>query len=59
MREVKGNEKVTEEHEFTCVFDGEDGLIEVLLTASKVLARLKARITIILRKTEQIVLQAK
>lgn len=58
LREVKGDKKVTKEYEYARIFDGEDGVIEVLLTASKVLARLKARITIILRKREQMALQA-
>ena len=40
------------------VTEGEDGLIETLLNGKEVLARLKARITIILRKREQIALQA-
>ena len=58
MKELKDDAKVTEEREYTCVCESEDGLIEVLLTGNEVLARPKARITIILRKREQIALQA-
>ena len=58
LKELKGDTKVTEESEYTRVSDGEDGFIEVLLVATEVLARLKARITIISRKREQVVLQA-
>ena len=58
LKELKGDAKVTEESEYTRVADGEDGFIEVLLVATEVLARLKARITIISRKREQVALQA-
>ena len=50
--------RVTEEREYARVTEGEDGLIETLLNGKEVLARLKARITIILRKREHIVLPA-
>ena len=56
LKELKDDAKITEESEYTR--DGEDGFIEVLLVATEVLARLKARITIISRKREQAVLQA-
>ena len=58
MKELKDDAKVTEEREYARVTEGEDGLIETLLNGKEVLARLKARITIILRKREQIALQA-
>ena len=58
LKELKDDEKVTEEREYACVCEGEDGLIEALLTGNEVLARLKARLTIILRKREKIALQA-
>ena len=58
LKELKGNAKVTEESEYTSVADREDGFIEVLLVATEVLERLKARITIISRKREQVALQA-
>ena len=58
LKELKGDAKVTEESEYKRVADGEDGFIEVLLVATEVLARLKARITIISRKREQVALQA-
>ena len=58
LNELKDDAKVTEEREYACVTEGEDGLIETLLNGKEVLARLKARITIILRKREQIALQA-
>ena len=57
MKELKDDAKVTEEREYARVTEGEDGLIETLLNGKEVLARLKARITIILRKREQIALQ--
>ena len=56
LKEMKDNAKVTKEHKYAPVCEGEDGLIEALLTGDEVLARLKARITIILQK-EQIELQ--
>ena len=52
LKELKDDAKVTEEREYACVCESEDGLIEALLTGNEVLARLKARITIILRKRE-------
>ena len=58
LKELKDDAKVTEEREYARVTEGEDGLIETLLNGKEVLARLKARITIILRKREQIALQA-
>ena len=58
MKELKDDTKVTEEREYARVCEGEDGLIEALLTGNEVLARLKARIMIILQKREQIALQA-
>ena len=58
LKELKDDEKVIEEREYAHICEGEDGLIEALLTGNEVLARLKARITIILCKREQIVLQA-
>ena len=54
---MKDDAKVTEEREYICICEGEDGLIEALLTGNEVLARIKARITVILRKREWIVLQ--
>ena len=48
LKELDSDAKVNEEHEYARVFEGEDGLVKVLLTGSEVLARLKARITIIL-----------
>ena len=33
--------------------EGEEGFIEVMLIANEVMARLKARVTLILRKREQ------
>ena len=58
LKELKDDAKVTEEREYARASEGEDGLIEVLLNGKEILARLKARITIILRKREQIALQA-
>ena len=58
LKELKDDAKVTEEREYARVTEGEDGLIETLLNGKEVLARLKVRITIILRKREQIALQA-
>ena len=58
LKELKDDAKVTEEREYAHASEGEDGLIEVLLNGKEILARLKARITIILRKREQIALQA-
>ena len=58
MKKLKDDAKVTEEHEYARVCEGEDGLIEALFTENEVLARLKVRIMIILRKREQIALQA-
>ena len=58
MKELKDDAKVTEEREYTCICEGDDGLIEALLTGNEVLARIKARITIIPRKRERNVLQA-
>ena len=58
MKELKDDAKVTEEREYARASEGDDGLIEVLLNGKEILARLKARITIILRKREQIALQA-
>ena len=57
LKELKGDAKVTEESEYTRVADREDAFIEVLLVATEVLARLKARITIISRKREQVAIQ--
>ena len=53
LKEVKGEVKATEEREYTCIAEGEEGSIEVILVANDTLARLKARITLILRKHEQ------
>ena len=58
LKELKDDAKVTEEREYARASEGDDGLIEVLLNGKEILARLKARITIILRKREQIALQA-
>ena len=57
LKKLKDDAKVTEERDYACVCEGQDGLIEALLTGNEVLARLKARIMIILRKREQIALQ--
>ena len=43
----KGIGKVIEEHECTCVAEGEDGMIEVLLSGSEILARLSKNNSII------------
>ena len=48
LKELKDDAKVIEEHEYACICEGEDELIEALLTGNEVLARQKARITIIL-----------
>jgi len=53
LREMKGDAKVTEECEYARVSKGENGFIDVLMIANEVLARLKARITLISRKREQ------
>jgi len=37
------------------VSEGENGFIDVLMVANEVLARLKARITLISRKREQVI----
>ena len=58
LKELKDDAKVTEEREYARVTEGEDGLIETLSNGKEVLSRLKVRITIILRKREQIALQA-
>lgn len=58
LKELKDDTKVTKDSEYACVTEGEDWLIEALLNGKKVLARLKARITIIQREREQIALQA-
>ena len=58
LKELKDDAKVIEECEYACVCEGEDGLTEAFLTGNEVLARLNARITIILQKREQIALQA-
>ena len=58
LKELKDDTKVTKEREYAHVIEGEDGFIETLLNGKEILARLKARITIILRKREQIALQA-
>ena len=50
LKELKDNAKVTEEHKYAPICEGEDGLIEALLTGNKVLARLKTRIMLILQK---------
>ena len=52
LKETKGDAKVTEEREYACVA-GEEGFIEIMLMANDVLARLKAKITLISRKREQ------
>ena len=53
LKETKGDAKVTEEREYIRVAEGEEGFIEVMLIANEVMARLKARVTLILRKREQ------
>jgi len=55
LRETKGDAKVTEEHKYAKVSEGENGFIDVLMVANKVLVRLKARIILISRKREQVI----
>ena len=56
LKETKGDARVTEEQEeereYTHVVEGEEGFIEVMLIANEVMARLKARALLILRKHE-------
>ena len=53
LKEAKGKAKATKEREYTCIAEGEEGFIEVMLVANDTLARLKTRITLISRKREQ------
>jgi len=55
LRETKGDARVAEEREYAKVSEGENGFIDVLMVANEVLARLKARITLISRKREQVI----
>ena len=50
LKETKGKAK---QQEYTCIAEGEEKFIEVMLVANDTLARLKARITLISRKCEQ------
>ena len=50
LKETKGDVKVTEERKYARMAEGEEGFIEIMLMANDVLARLKAKITLISRK---------
>ena len=52
LKELKDDEKVTEEREYARVCEGEDRLIEALLTGNEVLARLKARMIILQKRKD-------
>ena len=52
LKETKGDVRVTEEQEYTCVVEGEGGFIELMLIVNEVMARQKARTTLILRKRD-------
>ena len=54
IKEVKGEAKVNEEKEYARVTDGKTGLIELMFNTNEVISRLKARVTIISRKREQV-----
>ena len=52
LKDAKGEVKATEEHEYTRATKGENSFIELMLTANDTIARLKGRITLILRNRE-------
>ena len=52
LKDVKGEVKATEEREYAQATEGKNNFIELMLTANDTIARLKGRITMILRKRE-------
>ena len=52
IKDAKGEGKAIEEREYARVTEGEDSFIELMLAANDTIARLKARVTLILRKRE-------
>ena len=52
IKDTKGEGKATEEQEYARATEGEDSFIELMLTANDTIARLKARVTLIMRKRE-------
>ena len=47
MKDLKGEAKATNEKEYACAAEGDEGFIEAIITGNEVVARLKARITFI------------
>ena len=52
LKDAKGEVKATEECEYARATEGENSFIELKLTTNDTIARLKGRITLILRKRE-------
>ena len=52
LKDLKGEAKASEEREYAKATEGENSFIELMLTANDMIARLKARVTLISRKRE-------
>ena len=50
IKNAKEERKATEECKYTRVTEGKDSFIKLILTTNDIIARLKARVTLILKK---------